>query len=430
MKRLVTWIAFSLASVVALDAAEKPRAPLTPGHRYLFVLDTSLAMAHARETVAALVPQLILSGMNGQIQPGDEFTIWTCDEQVRTERFQPEMWLPELKQDLAGATATFLKEQRYENHCLIYMALVEMFKVVQVSRSVTVLLINDGTEPLQGTPFDLYANTIYRDHARQLRRAKKPFVTALLAVKGKIIACSVSAGGNTINLPQIPDEFLKVARPKPMQPAPPPAAARVTPAPTPPVTVAQTTPAPVKPPELQPASGASTAIMPPAAISPAPNEIAVPKEPGPTPPVTVTQITPAPVEQPEPQPASAAASARQPAPKKPQKKQANAKTVPAAKEAGSPPAKIISSAKETKTATGTKEKFPAEKKPAPQPAPPKPEQPAVGMLPEPGPRRGQLLLIGVALLVVAGGLGYLIVRSVRPSRKPSLISQSMHPDDK
>src|SRR5262245_41258672 len=104
MRNFATWMAFGLTALVAMGAAEKPRAPLTPGHRYLFVIDTSLAMVHAREAAAALVPQLILSGMNGQMEPGDEFTIWTYDEEVRTDRFEPEMWLPEAKQKLAEAT--------------------------------------------------------------------------------------------------------------------------------------------------------------------------------------------------------------------------------------------------------------------------------------------------------------------------------------
>ena len=420
MRLLTVIFGLCLASLLPAGAAETT-APLQEGHRYLFVVDTSANVGRCKEAVERTVHDLVSSGMNGEMQPGDAIAIWTYRDQVNEIGFAPAKWTPPMKEKLANAAGQFVGSLNYDGNSFIYRALVEMLKVVRASKSVTILLISDGTETLQGTPFDRYTNMIYLNDAAEARRKKQPFVTALLAVDGKIVGCTVSHGGATITLPQMPESVKarllserEAAREAEARAKNPSSTAQPMPTPKP---AAKELPKKTKPTPAQPAETPAPAPMP--------TTIPTPVKTSPQPATTATSPEPkADVPAPEPKmktPAPVVASVTQPTP------------APAAPTA-TPSAEVTVAMKpapvqpppvaEPETARETLAKAPANESKKLANTKPKPRQLAAIPAQE-GFSPMRFLIIGVGLLVVAGVLAIYIVRSRRRTRNPSLISRGM-----
>ncbi|MBI3880681.1 MAG: hypothetical protein HY301_11550 [Verrucomicrobia bacterium] len=397
MKLKLLALTVLLAWLAPARAADAP--PAANGHRFLFLVDASTNLARCHEATVQTVNELLLSAMNGEMRTGDSFAIWPFRAKVFTETFPPESWVVDLKDDHAANARQFVERLKFEGRTGIGAALVELAKGVAASRSVTVFLVTDGSEPVTGTPFDLYVNTIFRDQAAELRKSRKPFVTAFLAVDGKIIDCLVSTGGEKVQVPRIPAD----ARPK-AAPAPAPVAAVVKPNAPAPLILTKPKPEPVPAPVEPPAPA------PKPTVAATPTEPAVPKsdppatEPAksgtPTPPMSLGKLD---VEPPKPKASPPPVTA--PAP---------AAQTPAPVAITPPPTAAPATAQVTTTAVA---------------AATKPGLPAVlaGFLPESKPllSRTMLLAIGVLLIVMATVICWFMVRAARPAKGPSLISRSM-----
>lgn len=383
-----------------------PRAAAAPaagaGHRFVFLVDASALMEPARKATEKAIEELIASGARGQMQAGDEFVIWPYRLKVVNDAFPPAAWTPTNAVALAKSSGDFLRNLKYDGAGLFYIALVETFRVIKASPAVTVFLVSDGAEMLQGTPFDLYANTIYRQRATQLRKEKKPFVTALLALDGNVIDCTVGVGGEPLTVPAVPPESRARATPPTPAPVTAPATATATPVVT--KTSEPTPAAPKKTPAITTKSEPKTTATAPTALTPtttsAPPKTAPPPPPAAAPtvaaPATQAPVVVAPPSAPSPTPAPVVAT---------------------------PP-----------PATVTPE--PAPPTTVPPPAPPPAAEPVAPSAP-PTDGKGfqlatlayenQLLVIGVGLLLVAAVMiGFILLRRPRKaSARASLITRSM-----
>ena len=391
MRRWLIIIAVLWNMALWTPAAES--APAGEGHRYLFLIDTATGMGRFKAAIEKTVQDLVSTGMNGEMQMGDAFAIWPYRDKVVSDAFAPETWVPPLKDQLTKGASDFVRQLKYEGTSLFYVALVESFRVVKASKSATILLISDGTEMLQGTPFDLYANKIYGDHAMQMRKEKKPFVTVLLAVDGKIIGCTVSFGGDTITLPPMPTEMraqLLADRTAAARSAPPAKLAT------------QTAPAPAPKAIVQ---NVPKKAVSPKGSSPSTPPVERPPTPTPRPPMTVS-ATPIPA---PPQSTQLPAS---PAP-----------PVEAVKPAApAPPPAPATPAPEVGAKISAGAVTVAEPPPQTEGEPKKAAPATLGQLLF---EQHRLLLIGLGLLVVAALIGWTLIRGNRGPKRPSLISRSM-----
>src|SRR5437667_6721705 len=62
-------------------AAEAPRTNASAG-RYLFIVDTSFSMHRRAANTRKVAGDLLLSGLNGQLRPGDTIGVWTFNEKL------------------------------------------------------------------------------------------------------------------------------------------------------------------------------------------------------------------------------------------------------------------------------------------------------------------------------------------------------------
>lgn len=403
--RLVCLLLLGLA-LVRPAGAQSGSTTNAPGHRFLFLIDASAMMAPARAAIEQTVQDLIASGAAGQMQAGDEFALWPYRLRVITDAFAPLVWTPTNAVTLAKTAGDFLRNLTYQDTGLFYLALVEMFRVIKASPTVTVFLISDGAEMLQGTPFDLYANTIYRERAAQLRREKKPFVTALLAVDGNVIDCTVGVGGEKLTVPAVPPEL----RPKRSEPA---AAPSLSTTPRPP-SAPSTTPPTKAPPQKKVTQ--TTASPPPQPPPPAPAPSPAARSDAPAPAMTATAPMAATV---------AAPSAPPPAPPPPAVADnapavaaASVSLTPTAPAPAPPPAPPVTPATQNDAAPA-----PARPPPAPAPAAEAADAPASLVF---GMGEQRLLWAGLGLLLVAALIAVQLLRR-HLNRRPraSLITRSM-----
>ena len=172
-------------------------------NRFLFVVETSLPMSRMSKAAAETVRELIGSGVQGQMQPGDTFGLWTFNEQLSAE-FPMQQWTPAGSEKFAQDAFDYLKKKRFEKKAVLLTVLKPLSPVIKSSRAITVILISAGSEPMRGTPFDQEINSIYPVYASELREAKLPFVTILVGRNGKWVAHSVNSSLGPIQIPNPP----------------------------------------------------------------------------------------------------------------------------------------------------------------------------------------------------------------------------------
>ena len=197
---------FILALLLGLGAGpmwsqESPSKPVE--NRFLFVIETSAATSRSAKAARDVVRELIQSGVQGQMRPGDTLALWTFNDELYTS-FPMQQWVPTVSQQVAERAEAFLKKVRYEKKSQLNVMLPSLDTVIQASKSVTVILVSDGHEPIQGTPFDQEVNAVYSVYGRSLRDSRTPFVTVFIGRDGKLITHAVSSALDAIQIPIVP----------------------------------------------------------------------------------------------------------------------------------------------------------------------------------------------------------------------------------
>jgi hypothetical protein len=410
---------------------QTPSNPDELSRQFVFFVDTSFSMARQKPTVTQTISDLILNGLNGQMQSGDTFVIWTFNEEVETRRFAPHIWAAEQRQALAQRAGQFLRSLRYEKQTRMDKAMAEMRNAIQASKALTVILVTDGDTPIAGTPYDRRINLLYSERGRDLRKIRKPFLTTLVTSNGQFLASVVSAAGEPIKIPEtrppvhtVPTIDLPSAtRPEPpsVRPAAPQAEA-----------IISASPPPFTPPQQTPAVQTNLSTVDP--IPPASAQ-AIPVPDGsesvkPTPPSAVPR--PAETSTPEAEPVKSRIETAPPVMESAlSKNDIPAVTTPAARTESGPTTKA--SADTDRPSPDLADIRPEKERPAPDRVPvstPESSQLAVvdnaalaASSEASNPQR--YLVLGLALLLLALGLVVWYLRNARPQSRPSLISRSL-----
>jgi hypothetical protein len=187
---------------LALPLRGEPDSPVSTPPRWLVVVDTSSSMNRLKPIISDILHELFLTGLNNRMQSGDIFEIWAMHQEKTA--FPYRVWTPEQNANIAASAKQWLERERFQKKLRMDLLFQEIQHPLQASETISLLLVSDGTEPLQGTPFDQQINAIYREHHRNLRRAKVPFVVVLTAHQGKFISWVVHSGGGAIHIPALP----------------------------------------------------------------------------------------------------------------------------------------------------------------------------------------------------------------------------------
>jgi len=207
-----------LAVIVLLQACLRTglpaqSIPTPPPLDYLIVVDTSYSMSRLDDQVCAWVHDLIATGFEGRIQPNQSYSIWTFNEKVHSQLFSPKIWSPELNRLLAADSIKFLKIQRFEKQTFLNKAIQEIKQALTVHPDLTIFLVSDGKERLQGTPFDQQIRAACLEVVPRIGRARRPLILTFVACNGQFVAWSLSLAGNPVQFPDL--TFLEDRQPHP-----------------------------------------------------------------------------------------------------------------------------------------------------------------------------------------------------------------------
>jgi hypothetical protein len=168
--------------------AQTNAAARRPANRYLLIVENSRSIQRRLEGMVQSVRELLDSGMGGQLQRGDTLGLWTFNDEVYAGRFALEQWSPEAQSAITGRVLDFLKTQKYEKPARLEKVLPALERVLRDSEFLTLILVTDGAEDLEGTPFDKQVNDVFEQWRARQEQKHMPFVTVLRAEKGKFTA--------------------------------------------------------------------------------------------------------------------------------------------------------------------------------------------------------------------------------------------------
>ncbi len=445
-----------------------------PRLRCLFILDTSYSMHRVAAAVQEALLRAVYTGLDGRLERGQAFAIWTFDDDVHTTRFPPTPWVPELSAALASRARNFVVAQRWTKRGRPVEAITELNRLLRQTPTLTVFLLTDGQDPIGGTPFDRAVNALFTHRYRELRQAKQFFVIAFEARDGRLVAWRGYPSGEPFRLPDLPAPAPLASATAALAPAPggaepapasrPPSAQ--TPSPTRTVTVpyrlepepTAASTAPTPPPSAAPATPSPAVATPPPPPTPAPSasptpvkttEVAVPPaeavppvpppaQPRPAVPPPAVMPASAPPSRPPPPtvhprsevpPLAAPPPERSPKPLAPAGQTAATSTTALAPSRPAPPLQDTTPPRLAVVTSATNRPTVSASAPGGLPHPsPSAENPPPALASGFPAERATYLLAAGGLLLVAAGLLYWLVRHRKPTRPASLISQSFDRD--
>ena len=316
---------------LSLSAQTKPVQPALSSDRCLLIVETSKSTRSCANAMVKVVQDMLMSGLNGQLRPGDTLGVWTFDDDLYTGRFPLQTWSALDQKDIARRTAAFLKAQKFDKEPSLSKVLPALTRVIEGSQLLTVILVSSGDEKMRGTQFDERINEFYRQWHDQQQQAHMPFVTVLRVKNGQLADYVVNTPPWPLQMPRRSAET-QSARALPAKPLEAPKVASS--ATVAPLIVSGKKPVPDLAPAPQPAPVAAKVeapvpapvvslpqpSAPPAAVAKIepPIESAPKPAPAPAPPPEPTPAAPAPrpvvLKQPEPAAAPVAMAKIEPAP--------------------------------------------------------------------------------------------------------------------
>jgi hypothetical protein len=195
--------------------------PTPDGERFLFVVDISAKMERLQEANEAALYELIGSGVNRQMRPGDTYGIWTFNRTTSAGKFPMQIWDSRNASQLGTIAAAYLAQQTYEHSSDLTRLVPALNALIHSVSNLNVFIISNGDSPLVGTPLDKALNAEYKAKRKQRIKAEKPFITTLMARDGWVINGVVTIAGEPIELLQ--RRLPVVVEKKPLAPPKPPA---------------------------------------------------------------------------------------------------------------------------------------------------------------------------------------------------------------
>ena len=182
---------------VAAQAGPNPNA-----NRFLFIIDTSVAMKPMEKKLHETLFDIIYSGARGRMTNGDTYGIWLVNGTNDTS-FPMETRKKQHALEGAAKAASHLKGHGLKGKLHLEVAMADVQNVIKNVGDLTVILVTDGSTPIMGTPFDEAINERWKTVAPGFKRAKATLNTALVAQDGAFVAWAVNSPEFLIEIPYV-----------------------------------------------------------------------------------------------------------------------------------------------------------------------------------------------------------------------------------
>lgn len=200
---IMKWIVITLLCGMVAASAAPSEPPKPTGNRYLLVVDTSSAMGKLEHGGRQAVFDLIHSGLQEMMRPGDTFGVWTFQEEVYAGVFPIQVWNPAERVALASRVGTFLKGHPYKGKARLDAAFSRVMTLVRGVKDVNIIFVcspNAQTKDLGPFP-------AWEQQAPRAKKAKKPVIIGMAALDGQIAHRSIVIEGDPLDLPVPPPQL-------------------------------------------------------------------------------------------------------------------------------------------------------------------------------------------------------------------------------
>jgi hypothetical protein len=200
-------VCLGLGRAAGEEFVERPANTAQEGHRFLFVVETSVANRKFESGNRQALFDLIVSGVNGNMHSGDTYGVWTFNDEVRSGEFPITIWEKNQSLELAGQAAAFLQKQKYTKKASPSFLVDALRRLSDRVGEFNVFIISSGEDPISGTPFDQNINAAYKALEKQSARTGRPMVTTFAVRKCRPVRAGVVLAGDRIILPDRPPEM-------------------------------------------------------------------------------------------------------------------------------------------------------------------------------------------------------------------------------
>lgn len=202
----------ALALAPGVDAA--PPADRPQPARFLLIFEISPTLKKNLTSEEQTLAKLFANDLQHEIALDDDLAVWTVDETVHTGGFSMASWSPEDSTMYSDRLNDFLERQEFTRHASLAPVQPLLNRTVKNSERLTVLIFCDSRSRLLGTPYDSGVNEIITNLATRAKGGPVPIVLVLRTYRGQYVGGSVNRLV-PLNFPAFPEG----AKPEP-EPAP------------------------------------------------------------------------------------------------------------------------------------------------------------------------------------------------------------------
>jgi hypothetical protein len=175
------------------------------GNRFLFIVDTSSSMRPLEQAGRQVVYDLVYSGLEGRMEGGDTFGVWTFGQEVKGGVFPMQSWSSERSPELATAVRNFVKEQSSGRKSQLAVVLTNAETIALTVKDVDMVIVTSAAATLKGNDTWAFLQQSWNARVEEARKNKKAMIIALAARSGRIMQTTVTIQGEPLQLAAPPD---------------------------------------------------------------------------------------------------------------------------------------------------------------------------------------------------------------------------------
>lgn len=199
-----------VTAVVSASAAITTAPRTGPeGNRFLFVVDTSSSMKRIDQGGRQVVYDLVYSGLDGRMQPGDTLGVWTFGDEVKGGVFPVQYWSSEKSPALATQISQFLKEQVAGKYSRLDNAITNVERLAKSVKDMDVVIVTSAATRFKLDDSWAVLQQAWKGRVDEAKKNNKPLVLTIAARGGQIMQTMLTVG----------NEPLQLAAPPPRRPA-------------------------------------------------------------------------------------------------------------------------------------------------------------------------------------------------------------------
>jgi len=175
------------------------------GNRFLFVVDTSSSMKPIEDSGRQVVFDLVYSGIEERMRPGDTFGVWTFGESVKMGAFPVQLWSSEKSMGLATEVSQFLKEHSNGRSSRLDAAITNIEQLIKSVKDLDVVIVTSAATRFKLDDTWAMLSKDVKARVEQAKKNNRAIIITLAGRGGQIRQATVALQGDRLQLAAPPD---------------------------------------------------------------------------------------------------------------------------------------------------------------------------------------------------------------------------------